>query len=271
MKVHRAPSLAALALVALAGSCGCRMNSTAPNLELSGSRTRSGAPVVLVTSQRPLSDFISTQGSTSLFFPPFPDFIAWTNNNPQTRFAAVDYTGLVAAYLQSHGGPTLGTEVDGTVSERALADGRAEVTVNLHVKNAMSWVCGLPGDIVTNPVLFGHRQGDLLADPSLKPGLSNANMEVVFINDAPGAALPDLVTAFILGNSTPGQELKFLKFRSDGPGPLHAASGVNEGTPGRLQITQTGLFVTGGGGATGDGFPAEHVELRVVGRGTVKP
>jgi hypothetical protein len=62
-----------------------------------------------VSTQRPLSDFISTQGSTNIFIPPLPDFIGWTNNNPQTLFVSVDYTGLVASYLVSHGGPSLGT------------------------------------------------------------------------------------------------------------------------------------------------------------------
>ena len=50
---------------------------------------------------------------------------------------------------------------------------------------ALTWTCGLPGDISTNPVLFGVRGGDLLADPSLQPALSSVTMKVVFTNDAP--------------------------------------------------------------------------------------
>jgi len=273
MRSHRTPlrGLAALATVAITVMSGCLMTPVEPHLARSTTNSGSGAPLVGITAQRPISDFISAQGSTSLFFPPFPDFIGWANNNPQTRFAAIDYTGLIAAYLQNNGGPTLGTQVSGSVSERSLADGRAEVSVILHTTRAMSWATSLPGDLATNPLLFGYRQGDLLANPSLKPGLSTVNMRVVFKNDAPGAPLPDLVNAFILGNATPAQQLMFLEFRSDGPGPLHSLFGVPDGTPGRLQVTQTGLFVTKGGGSTADGFPAEHVELRAVGRGTAAP
>lgn len=265
MKQRAAPiSILAVMLMLSAGILGClsSLSPLEPSLEHVGAQ-----PTPTAAAQRPISDFISAQGSTSLFFPPFPDFIAWANNNPQTRFAAVDYSGLIAEYLQNHGGPTLGTTVSGTVTERALTDGRAQVTVTLHVTNAMSWATGLPGDIVSDPPQFGYRQQDLLADPSLTPGLSIADMKVVFKNDAPGAPLPDLVNAFILGNGTAGQELVSLMFRSNGFGPLHAPFGVNEGTPGRLVVTQTGIFMTHFGGATADGFPAERVDLHVVGGG----
>jgi hypothetical protein len=84
---------------------------------------------------------------------------------------------------------------------------------------------------------------------------------VSFKNTAPGAPLPDLVNAFILGNTAPGQELRTLAFRSDGDGPLHAAFGVAEGTPGHLTVSQTGILMTGFHGATSDAFPVERVDL----------
>ena len=87
-----------------------------------------------------------------------------------------------------------------------------------------------------------------------------------FKNTAPGAAIPDLVDAFILGNAAAGQELRFLSFRSQGDGPLRTEFGVPDGTPGRLTVTQTGLFMTQFQGATADGFPAERVDLTVVGQ-----
>lgn len=222
-------------------------------------------------TQRPLSDFLAAQGSTSIFIPPLPDFIGWANNNPQTLFASVDNMGLVSGYLSSHGGPDLGTQVDGTVMERPLADGRAEVTVVLHTKNALTWVVPLPAnDLATDPLVMGYRGTDLLANPSLTPALSEANMKVVFKNTAPGAPLPDLVTAFILGNTLPGQELVMLSFRSSGFGPLRALAGVPEGTPGRCDVTQTGLFMTHFKGATADGFPAERIDIGPVGGGTLR-
>ncbi len=271
MRSRRAAHIvpAVLAAIALAATWGCMMSPVTPQVEPSSSKNPSSAQFPKAEAQRPISDFLSAQGTTSLFFPPFPDYIGWTNNNPQTRFALIDYTGAAAAYLASHGGPSLGTHVDGSINEVPLADGRAEVTVILHATNAMSWAT--TASDFAGPLYFGERGSDLLANPSLKPGLSNVNMRVVFTNDAPGAPLPDLVNAFILGNATAGQELRFLMFVSDGSGLLHEAAGVPEGTPGRLQVTQKGIFVTRGGGATADGFPAEHVELRVVGGGTTLP
>ena len=96
------------------------------------------------------------------------------------------------------------------------------------------------------------------------PALGRVEFQVVFDNTAPGAPLPDLVDAFILGNAAPGQQLIALSIRVSATGPLHAAFGVPEGTPGRLVVTQIGNFRTSGGGATADGFPAERVDLHVI-------
>jgi len=225
-------------------------------------------PQVAAAVQRPLADFLSAQGSTNGFIPPLPDFIAWTNNNPQTMFVSVDYAGVVASYLNSNGGPSLGTAMSGSVTERPLADGRAEVSVILHTDRALTWTIALPPtDLATDPLLYGYRGTDLLADPSLTPALSSSDLQVVFKNTAPGAALPDLVDAFILGNAAPGQELGMLSFRSRGSGPLRAAFGVADGTPGRCTVVNTGLFQTPFKGAVADAFPAEHVQLQVVGGG----
>lgn len=215
--------------------------------------------------QRPLSDFLSAQGSTSGFFPPLPDFVAWTNNNPLDKFAAVDYTGLVGDYLASHGGPNLGTRVNGTVMERPLADGRAEVTVNLHVVNALTWVTALPAiDLATDPPLYGYRGGDLLANPSLTPALSTCEMKLVLINTAPGDPLPDLIPV-LFGSGLPGQEVRAVLINASGSGPLRPAAGVPDGTPGRFSLINNGVFHASGKGGTADGFPAEVINLRPAG------
>jgi hypothetical protein len=227
-----------------------------------------GTPQLAAAVHRPLSDFLSAQGSTNGFIPPLPDFIAWTNNNPQTMFVSVDYAGLVASYLTSHGGPSLGTQMSGSVLERPLADGRAEVSVILHTDRALTWTIALPStDLAGDPLLYGYRGTDLVANPLLTPALSSSDLQVVFKNTAPGAALPDLVTAFILGEAEPGQELVMLAFRSRGSGPLRAAFGVADGTPGRCTVVNTGLFRTPFKGAVADAFPAEHVQLQVAGGG----
>jgi len=142
MKLRFVSWLSIFALLGLSLFAGCSKTSVlAPN---DGITKTSGGSQALST-QRPLSDFLSAQGSTSDFFPPFPDYIAWTNNDPQTLFAAIDYTGSAAAYLAGHGGPVIATQVTGSVSERPLDDGRAEVTVNVFTKNALTWAVGLPG------------------------------------------------------------------------------------------------------------------------------
>lgn len=216
--------------------------------------------------QRPLSDFLNAQGTTNIFVPPVPDYIAWANNyppTPQSVFASVDYAGLAARWLRQNGGTAPGTQLSGSVLEVPLSDGRAQVTVVVRARSALTWAIALPAnDLAADPTLFGSRAQELLADPSLTPALSSSMIKVVFDNTAPGAPLPDLVNAFILGNTLPGQELVSLSFTSSGKGPLHAAFGVPDGTPGMLNVQQTGLFGTGFHGAVADAFPAEIVNLR---------
>ena len=219
-----------------------------------------------MAAARPLSDFLNTQGTTSLFVPPVPDYIGWCGEDahPPIRFALVDYAGLAAKWLTTNGGPSLGTVVTGDVNERALPDGRAQVTVNLSASNALTWAVDCSGDVGSDPLLFGYRAQDLLADRTLKPGLSSLSMQVVFTNTAPGAPLPDLVNAFILGNAAPGQQLLTLSFHSDGFGPLRSAFGVADGTRGEVVVTQTGNFKTSGHGmGVTDGFPAETVSVKI--------
>lgn len=220
--------------------------------------------------QRPLSDFLGAQGSTNLFLPPIPDFVGWSDNPPNgcnsTEFASVDYAGVAAAWLEANGGPSVGTELSGSVTERPLADGRADVRVELHTRNAITWVEALPPvDFATDPPTFGYKANALLANPSLHPALSASLLQVEFTNPAMGAPLPDLVTAFILGGALPGQSLLTLSFRASGSGPLHANFGVPEGTPGHLTVSQTGLFLHTFKGCPGDAFPAEIVNLGAAG------
>jgi hypothetical protein len=211
-------------------------------------------------STRPISDFIDAQGTTNGFIPPIPDFIGW-GDNPFQQFASVDYTGLAAAWLHASGGPDVGTTVSGTVTERKLSDGRVMVTVVLHTTWAITWVWGGEGDLATGPLQFGYRANEILANPAVTPALSSAELKVQFTNTGPGAPLPDLVAAFILGNALPGQELRSLMFRSNGTGAIHAIFGVPEGTPGQLIVTQTGIFMPHSQAPTYDGFPAERVDL----------
>jgi hypothetical protein len=235
------------------------------------------------TRQRPLADFINAQGTTTCFTPPAPAQLGATSDPDKgpVRFALFDYTGKVAALLQNMYGISLGTTVTGTVTERPLADGRVEVTVNLHTRDALAWAINLDLSIPqasqfnNNPLLFGARAQDLIANPSTTPALGDIHLRIVFKNTAPGAALPDLVCI----NSGPdcptvapcpaGFEIDFFMVEANATGPLHAASGFPEGSTGRLDVVQTGLIKpaisNGFKGALSDAFPAERVDLRQIG------
>jgi hypothetical protein len=155
------------------------------------------------------------------------------------------------------------------VTESALSDGRAEVTVVLHTTKALSWVVKLQGDLARDPLDFGYRPGELLADKAraLHPALGVSDLKVIFTNTALGAPLPDLVDAFILGNAAPGQVLSTLAFQATADGPLRAPFGVAEGTPGQATVKQNGLHLDHPPSDAWDGFPVERVELRVTSSG----
>src|SRR5918912_1885672 len=87
------------------------------------------------TTTRPIADFVNAQGTycisddnggCAIFLPPVANFPFFTD--PFTnRVAAIDYAGLAKRVM-----PSIGTTTSGTVTERPLADGRAEVDVQLH-------------------------------------------------------------------------------------------------------------------------------------------
>ncbi|MGH9801567.1 MAG: hypothetical protein ACRD82_14485 [Blastocatellia bacterium] len=255
---------------------GLMMPTTKP-LAKSGGNPKTSPP--MQTVHRPLSDFLSAQGTVSVFnccAPMVPDYIGWTRpfSTPAAdqRLALVDYAGVGNNWLVANGYPSLGTTISGNITERPLADGRAEVTVNLHTRNALAYALtfDLAGPInqnQLNPLLFGFKPQDLLADPTKQPALGQSHLHVVFKNPAPGTSLPDIVNAFVLGNTVPGQELVSIYFNATATGELRAASGFPEGASGRLTIVQSGILFRGSfKGGTADGFPAEIVELRRVGQ-----
>jgi len=243
------------------------------------------------TKQRPIDDFVSTQGTFCiddgaggclLFVPPDPNFVGWSTVLPDETgafklpvvrsrpaiplFAGVDYAGVADAYAAGRD-----PVVTGTVTERRLSDGRAEVTVLLHTKNANVFVIDLDlsGDVLdqiaNKPTLFGHRPRDVLAGAG--QALADSLLHVRFINTAPGAPLPDLLQLNSFPDTLPGVELKFLAFNASATGPLTAAFGVAEGTPGKLTIVQTGLMTKGEnpGRALKDLFPVEDIHLNAIG------
>jgi hypothetical protein len=202
---------------------------------------------------RPIEDFLEAQGKA---YPPPFNYTAWID--PEAGLLmAVDFAGLTSQWLleQSGGAISLGTQIEGTVTERPLADGRAEVTVLCHTRNAAITVAPLDDPFLTS--LFGHNPFEMLA--GAEPALGESLLKYVFINNAPGDPLPDLLTI-------QEQDLIMDSIVATGTGPLSEAFGVPDGTPGRAQMTQVGLWQrTSGKGATADHFPVEHIKLHVVG------
>jgi hypothetical protein len=246
------------------------------------SRARVGAESQGGVTQRPISDFLSAQGSTSVFVPPVPDVLAWSspaNDDGLLPFAWVDYTGKADAFL---GGP-FGTTTSGKVLEWPQADGRAKVQVNLHTRNALAWkidvdlTCippppeGEDPDLTcifdqiagSAPTIFGFRAQDV--DDDHPAALANSTLDVVFFNTAPGEPLQDLVTAINGGVNVPptppaGFEMRSLKFHAQGSGTIN----IPTTRPGRLTIVQTAPRLDKC--ITSDCFPGEIVRVQPVGQ-----
>lgn len=227
-------------------------------------------PVGAQTVQRSVNEYVAAQGTFCLddgmggcvqFVPPLANFFGWGQPNIN-RCAAIDYAGIAGRWLmqQSGGALNLGTTTDGTVTERPLGNNQAEVTVLLHTRNALTWAIDQCADFSGPNLLFGHRAPEVLA--GAPAALGESFMKAVFLTQ-PGLPLPDLLQIAFMPQ--PGQTLTFLSVSARADGPLREAYGVLEGTPGRLTIVQTGLFMTPFMGAVGDGFPAEYVTLQVVG------
>jgi hypothetical protein len=228
--------------------------------------------------QRPIADFISRQGTfclkfgdcaassyggggCDLFVPPQPNVGGWVD--PKTAyFVLMDYAGLTDALV----GGVFGTTLDGSVTEVPLADGRARVSVTLHTRNALTWASDVSSSF-PGPILFGHRLDQVIggADAALGESL----LKITFKNTAPGAPLPDNIQLGFCPD--PGQELEIYSFQGRANGSLRAAFGVPEGSPGRLEVVQTGLIRVAGvanpdSRVALDAFPAEKITIQRTGK-----
>jgi hypothetical protein len=218
------------------------------------------------STTRPIADFLTAQGTTSVFpngINPggpagLPDELGWSTStatfeNGTARFARVDYTGQDAAFLHLN----LGTTTSGTISERALADGTAEDTVNLITHNAFAWANNFDG--ITNPVVFGYLPSQLAANPTLSPPLANSTLHVVVRIPHPGAPLPDIVAPNV-GGLPPGYAIVSLAFRATATGTTPT------GQQATLVVSQTGVLERTPNIIGDFGFTAEVVDVQVHGR-----
>lgn len=218
---------------------------------------------------RPIEDFLEAQGIFALNLPPqdLAKVLAtgWTDRTTG-RFASVDCWGLANEWIEEQSDETLslGTEIEGKLVERPLPDGRAEVTVQIHTKNALVWVAELlPPEPPWGELLFGHFPEEILA--GAEPGLGESSFTWVFINEAPGAPLPDLLAEVLVG---PTVETLRISMTSQADGLLRESFSVPAGTLGRAQVTQIGRLLPPGLDATltSGKWPTEHIHLKIVGR-----
>ena len=167
-------------------------------------------------------------GGCFLFSPPVENYIFFgaTATEP---IAAVDYAGLEDKWLRqaSGGSQSFRTGFSGTVTERPLGDGRAELSIVLHTRHEVARAFLFDG----TPI-FGNTTPDVLA--GAQPAIGESTFDFVFINPTVGMALPDLAQIVFAAN--PGQVFVSSHFRAVAMGPLHAAFGVPEGTRGRMTV-----------------------------------
>ena len=238
------------------------------------------ASVPAIAGQRPLSDFTSQQGAwcavvtdqgeldcaASYYGGPdcltggLPFTFPQEWSDPKTGiFASVDTLG------QFDDGD-FGTTLDGSISEAKSPGGLAKVDVTVHASNALMRAYAFDPDFNAIP-LFGHLFGEV--EEGAPPTLGDSLLKVSFTNTAPGAPLPDFFQMAFC--PAPGQALQFLAIRASASGPLREAFGVPEGTPGRLEVTQTGLIGTSlianpHSRVALDAFPVEHIIIRATGK-----
>lgn len=251
-----------LGLLALAGA-SCLILTQAPLPSMAG--TGNGVQT------RPIMDFVEAQGTYCiddgmggcfLFVPPIANFFGWADPERQL-FASVDYAGLADLWLleETEGCDSFGTTFSGTVQERALGDGRTEVKVVLHTKNALVWVAEpVPDDpdanpFTSGPLVFGAKAPEV-CDLGIPPSLGDSLFKVRFIHEAePGDPLPDLMSVF-------GGEIELLELDLHAQASGFLANGVTEAT---VKIDQVGLDFSktfNPDSSAGDYFPTEKIVIK---------
>jgi hypothetical protein len=210
-----------------------------------------GRPNAAGARQRPFSEWLNAQGSSIDLTTCASSVIGWATRDGAT-FARADYSGKIGDCITFNGGPEFNPEFSGTVTERDLPDGTAEIQVIHHFTNTYVVARDTSQGGNPAPAILGFNQFELFDHPELPSALASGMIKVKFIIDHPGAPLPDLNTIDVLSLST----------RFQGDGPLRATFGVDEGTPGKVVVSQTGLFnIPGQGNGVADGFPVEFVRV----------
>jgi hypothetical protein len=150
-------------------------------------------------------------------------------------------------------GLDVGTTVDGKVTIRELANGRAHVSILIHTNNAICW--GYQFDGEDYPWAFGYEPWDV-ADGVGAASLGEATIKREFTIEHPNDPL--------LNFDNDESVSAVVNCR----GELRYGSGFPDGTPGRAHTTQKGLFLNEipKNCPAGDCWPVENVFFKPVGK-----
>jgi hypothetical protein len=207
-------------------------------------------------TQRDIGSFLSTQVTWMVWTGPAPDF---------PLLLAADFTGVINNTL--HLG--LPSTFDGSISERALSDGTAEVKIMLRAQKVLTFV--LRWSDIT--LLFGGTPAQIFDFPGWEDlntpewenakgtqTLGDAVFEITFINSAPGDPIPDIIEILT------SRRVTKVNFNSSAFGPLTAAAGLGpDGTPGHAWSNQVARFTIVHGHLAIDGCAVENIRLQPVG------
>lgn len=216
-------------------------------------------PDCVTVTNRPLSDFLSAQGTLNdppAFFPPVKDYVGWVDGGVEV-FALVDYAGLANASIKSATGVSLGTNVVGYVKECGLADGKTLVTVGIFTTRALGFAQTVEAldqngfDFGGTPAFFGVKAADVRRPGAAAAG--PASLTATFAIEEPGGLLPDMVD--VLYNNPAGYAPLSFSFTSSTFGDC--TGDARRGRKARLDVHQAG--------ATDDAgimvYTAEKVEV----------
>jgi len=226
------------------------------------------------TTVRPISDFLDEQDLS------YVDasgrnrsgLVDWGSENQDGSlewYARIDFMGLIDRdYIVPNWGESIGTTFSGQVTERVQADGRTLVHVTLHTEDAFC-VVGDAGLNVARTV-WGHLAAYAWAQGWDLDVLDTVDVryDIRFLTGAePGSALPRL--SELLFRPTEDQEVLQQLITVDGTGRLRARFGVEDGTPGRLTMTQKNVngpgFSSDATSTNRDPWPVSRLDLRAIG------
>ncbi len=173
----------------------------------------------------------------------------------------LDYPGIAAAYLRANGGPDLGTTFSGSVTERVLNDGRAEITVVLHTENALTFVEDGTAPVPASVLRLGATPAQVLAGAPV--ALGSSTLRLTYIAPQPG--MPLVAISQISFFEADKYQIVRLGFQAQAEGVLHASSGYAEGTPGRVRAKELDRH-TPGLLRQGDPYRVEYVRLSPLAR-----